>query len=179
MTACMGLVLLGLRTDEHRETRVYEVKTGAMCLRVSGWHLVFGAVLVCAIPQILYFLSRNFELVWRPGGPTASAPIGTSFEAARGGNCGLPGNEIAVGRACEHSALDRTEPRGFGPALWRTVGAFEPAMQALLWTALLGFLLYLSWGERRVRRLYYSAAWFFAAISTLVRGPPVSACPCW
>ncbi|HLK41075.1 MAG TPA: hypothetical protein VKU41_30195, partial [Polyangiaceae bacterium] len=31
--------------------------------------------------------------------------------------------------------------------------------------------LYLSWGERRVRRLYYLAAWFFAAISTLGKGP--------
>jgi hypothetical protein len=36
---------------------------------------------------------------------------------------------------------------------------------------MLGGLLYMSWGERRVQRLYYLAAWFFAAISTLGKGP--------
>jgi 4-amino-4-deoxy-L-arabinose transferase-like glycosyltransferase len=51
------------------------------------------------------------------------------------------------------------------------VGAFEPGLQALLWAVLLGGLLYLSWGERRLRRLYYLGAWFFSAISTLGKGP--------
>ena len=173
MTACMGLVLLGLRTDEDRETRCYEVKIGAMHLRFSGWHLVFGAVIICALPQILYLLSRNFELVWRPGGPHGFRPHWDEFRSGSGGgNCGLPGNEdcrSAVPASIPHST--GPNPEGFGPALWRTVGAFEPAIQALLWTALLGVLLYLSWGERRVRRLYYLAAWFFAAISTLGKGP--------
>jgi len=44
-------------------------------------------------------------------------------------------------------------------------------VQAAVWAAALGGALYLSWGERRVRRLVYLAAWFFAAISTLAKGP--------
>jgi hypothetical protein len=35
----------------------------------------------------------------------------------------------------------------------------------------LGFVLYLNWGERRVRRLYYLAAWFFAAARDDGQGP--------
>ena len=173
MTASMGLVLLGLRTEEHREARCYEVKVGAVRLRVSGWHLVFGAVLVCALPQIVYLLSRNIELVWRPGGAHGFRPHWDEFRSGSGGgNCGLPGNEDC--RATASASIPHStgaNPEGFGPVLWRTVGAFEPGLQALLWAALLGVLLYMSWGERRVRRLYYLAAWFFAAISTLGKGP--------
>ena len=173
MTACMGLVLLGLRTAEDREARAYEVKVGALRLRFTAWHLVFGTVLVCAIPQILYLLSRNIELVWRPGGPRGFHPHWDEFRSGSGGgNCGLPGNEDC--RATQPASIPHTtgaNPDAFGPMVWRTVGAFEPALQALLWAVLLGVLLYMSWGERRLRRLYYLAGWFFAAISTLGKGP--------
>jgi 4-amino-4-deoxy-L-arabinose transferase-like glycosyltransferase len=173
MTACMGLVMLGLRTAEDREARCYEVKAGGLQFRVSAWHLVFGAVLVCAIPQILYLLSRNIELIWRPGAPHGFRPHWDEFRSGSGGgNCGLPGNEDC--RSTPSASIPHStgpSPDTFGAAVWRTVGAFEPALQALVWAAMLGILLYLSWGERRVRRLYYLAAWFFAAISTLGKGP--------
>jgi 4-amino-4-deoxy-L-arabinose transferase-like glycosyltransferase len=35
----------------------------------------------------------------------------------------------------------------------------------------LGLVLYLSWGERRVQRLFFLAAWFFAALATMAKGP--------
>jgi len=173
MTACMGLVLLGLRTDEDQEARSYEVKVGGLRLRLTAWHLVFGAVLVCAIPQILYLLSRNIELIWRPGGPHGFHPHWDEFRSGSGGgNCGLPGNEDC--RSTSPASIPHStgsSPDGLGAAVWRTVGALEPALQALVWAVLLGVLLYMGWGERRVRRLYYLAAWFFAAISTLGKGP--------
>src|SRR5258708_22764571 len=37
MTACMGLVLIGLRTAEDREARAYEVKVGGLRLHFTGW----------------------------------------------------------------------------------------------------------------------------------------------
>jgi 4-amino-4-deoxy-L-arabinose transferase-like glycosyltransferase len=173
MTACMGLVLLGLRSPEDREARAYEVGGfGSVRLRFSAWHLVFGAVLLCAIPQILYLVSRNVELVWRSGAHGFHAHWDEFRSGSGGGNCGLPGNEecrATLPATIPHST--GANPETFGGALWRTVGAFEPALQALLWAVMLGVLLYMSWGERRVRRLYYLAAWFFAAISTLGKGP--------
>ena len=36
---------------------------------------------------------------------------------------------------------------------------------------MLGILLYINWGERRVRRLCYLAAWLFVAISFMGKGP--------
>jgi 4-amino-4-deoxy-L-arabinose transferase-like glycosyltransferase len=172
MTACMGLVLLGLRTPEDREARAYEVKVGALRLRFTAWHLVFGAVLVCAIPQILYLVSRNLELAWRPGAYGFHWHWDEFRSGSGGGNCGLPGNEdcrTTLPASIPHAT--GANPEAFGPALWRTIGAFEPGLQALLWATVLGILLYMSWGERRVRRLYYLGAWFFAAISTLGKGP--------
>jgi 4-amino-4-deoxy-L-arabinose transferase-like glycosyltransferase len=172
MTACMGLVLIGLRTAGDREARAYEVRAGALTLRLTAWHLVFGVVLVSAIPQILYLLSRNIELVWHPGAHGFHAHWDEFRSGSGGGNCGLPGNEecrSTLPASIPHST--GANPDGFGAALWRTVGAFEPAVQALLWSAMLGGLLYMSWGERRVRRLYYLAGWFFAAVSTLGKGP--------
>jgi 4-amino-4-deoxy-L-arabinose transferase-like glycosyltransferase len=172
MTAAMGLVLIGLRTPEGAEARAYEVKVGAARFRLTLWHAVFGAVLVCALPQILYLLSRNFEFLWRPGGHGFRPHWDEFHSGSGGGNCGLPGNEECKATwpaSVPHST--GATPEGFGQGLWRTVAAFEPALQGLLWAGALGFLLYMSWGERRTRRLLYLAAWFFAAISTLAKGP--------
>jgi 4-amino-4-deoxy-L-arabinose transferase-like glycosyltransferase len=172
MTACMGLVLLGLRTPEDREARAFEVKVGRTRWRFTAWHLVFGTILVCALPQILYLVSRNFELVWKPGGHGFRPHWDEFWSGSGGGNCGLPGNEdcrLTTPASIPHST--GATPEGFLPSLWRTVAAFEPALQGLLWAAVLGSVLYMSWGERRTRRLYYLAGWFFAAVATLGKGP--------
>jgi 4-amino-4-deoxy-L-arabinose transferase-like glycosyltransferase len=176
MMACMGLVLLGLRVPEDLEARVYAVTVGrgktARRFGLSTWHLVFGAIVVCVLAQILYLLSRNIQFQWHPGA-RGFLPHWDEFRSGSGlGNCGLPGNEdcrTATPANIPHSAL--ANPSSLWGGIWRAVGAFEPAVQALLWAALLGVVLYMSWGERRLRRLYYLAAWFFAGISTLGKGP--------
>jgi 4-amino-4-deoxy-L-arabinose transferase-like glycosyltransferase len=172
MTASMGLILIGLRTPEDREARAFEVKLGSRRWRLTGWHLVFGAVLLCAIPQILYLLSRNFEFLWHSGAHGFRPHWDVFRSGSGGGNCGLPGNEDChetYPASVPHSVGN--VPDGFGPSVWRAIASFEPALQGLLWAGLLGLLLYMSWGERRSRRLYYLAAWFFAAVATLGKGP--------
>jgi 4-amino-4-deoxy-L-arabinose transferase-like glycosyltransferase len=172
MTACMGLVMIGLRTPEAREARAYEVKIGSVRFRLTAWHLVFGAILVCALPQILYLISRNVAFLWRPGAHGFQQHWDEFRSGSGGGNCGLPGNEdcrITQPASIPHAA--GTNPDSFGGILLRLFGGFEPIVQGAFWAALLGAVLYMSWGERRVRRLAYLAAWFFAAISTLGKGP--------
>jgi len=172
MAASMGLVLMGMRTPEDAEVRSYEVSVGPRKFRLSAWHLVFGAVLVCALPQILYLLSRNIEFLWRPGAHGFRPHWDEFRSGSGGGNCGLPGNEDC--HTTPPASIPHTTgatPESFGGMIWRTVGAFEPALQAVLWAVLLGMLLYMNWGERRTRRLMYLTAWFFAAISTLGKGP--------
>jgi 4-amino-4-deoxy-L-arabinose transferase-like glycosyltransferase len=179
MTAAMGLLICGLWVEPEKRVKLYEVRAGSMTLRLSGWHLVFGAIIVVTLPQILYLFSRNIELVIHGTGPYGFRAHWDEFRSGSGGgNCSLPGNE-----ACTSQVAASVPPSlrngfdGFLPSIWRFVGAFEPAMQAALWALVLGIVLYLNWGERRARRLYYLAAWFFAAIATMGKGPEGFALP--
>ncbi len=178
MTASIGLTMLGLRATEDEQLRAYEVKVGPRSFRFTAWHLVFGAILLCGIPQILYLLSRNVEFLWRPGAHGFRPHWDEFRSGSGGGNCGLPGNEDCHSQtpaSIPHGVA--INPEGFGPSLLRFFAAFEPGLQALVWGVTLGTALYLSWGERRTKRIYYLAAWFFAAISTLGKGPEGVALP--
>ncbi len=172
MTAAMGLLLLGLNTSEGERARLYEVDAFGRKLRLSGFHLLFGVILICALPQIVYLLTRNVELVLYGSGAKGFRLHLDEFRAGSALNCGLPGNE-----AC-HAAVPASIPRGlpsnptgFGPSMLRFFGSVEPSVQGTVWLALLSGLLYLNWGERRTRRLFYIGAWFFAAIATMGKGP--------
>lgn len=149
MAATMALLLLGIHSDDAAEVRVYEVAAGPLRLRLSAYHLVIGTIIACALPQILYLLSRNLEIRTAPFDIKVHLD---AFRAGSPGNCGLPGND-----ACRPAT----------PVL----RGLQPALQALLWAQALGIVLYASWGERRVQRLFFLAAWFFAALSTMAKGP--------
>ena len=178
MTAAMGLLLLGVRSDEEAKCKLYEVKVGGTAWRLSAWHMVFGAILVCTIPQVLYLFSRNLELVLHGGGAHGLRPHWDEFKSGSAINCGLPGNEAcAVASAASIPKSVGPHPTEIGGQLLRTFGAFEPFLQAILWSAVLGAVLYMNWGERRVRRLFYLAAWFFAALATMGKGPAGFAIP--
>jgi hypothetical protein len=178
MTAAMGLLLVGLNTEEEARVKLYEFEAFGMRLRLSLWHLVFGGVLLCVIPQILYLLSRNIEFVVFGNGPKGFRIHWDEFQSGSPGNCGLPGNE-----ACAmHTPAIVTKSMvassgGVWPGLVRYVGGFEPSLQAMLWGVVTGGLLFLNWGERRVRRLIYVAAWLCAAIATMAKGPAGFALP--
>ena len=171
MTAAMGFFLIGVNTDEERVARLYELKLGKNTFRLSAWHLTFGAVLMCLVPQVLYLLSRNFDLVTH-GGFGFAVHYDKFASGSGGGNCGIPGNEAC--KAADPAILSHaipTHPDGFSMQIARFFGAFEPTLQAILWGGIGGLLLYTNWGERRVRRLCYHAAWLMAAISTMAKGP--------
>ncbi|AUX19562.1 hypothetical protein SOCEGT47_000130 [Sorangium cellulosum] len=149
MAAAMALFLLGIHADEAEEARVYEVDLGVLKVGLSVYHLVLGAIIACALPQILYLLSRHLEIRVAPLGLRLHDDV---FSAGSAGNCGLPGNEPC---------------RSVLPVL----PGLRPALQALIWAQTLGIVLNASWGERRVQRLLFLAAWFFAALSTMAKGP--------
>jgi 4-amino-4-deoxy-L-arabinose transferase-like glycosyltransferase len=175
MTGAMGLLLYGLNTDEEARVRVYEVQAFGRTLRFSLWHLVFGAVLVCALPQIIYLLSRNVELVVFGDGPKGIHPHWDEFKSGSPGNCGLPGNDNCAPHT--PASLPKADTWWLGSKVSGAVtavrffGAFEPGLQAIMWGVVLGGVLYLNWGERRARRLVYIAAWLCAALATMAKGP--------
>ncbi len=149
MSAAMALFLLGIHEDQAREVRVYEIRVGNTHYRLSGYHLVLGTIIACALPQILYLISRNIEILPSPFSIRFHAD---AFRSGSPMNCGIPGNQPC------------------GDAL-PVLKGLQPALQAVLWIQSLGLLLYMCWGERRAQRLFFLAAWFFAALSTMAKGP--------
>jgi 4-amino-4-deoxy-L-arabinose transferase-like glycosyltransferase len=153
LAAAMGLFLLGFGTDPDQKVSYYRVQLHRRKLYFSGAGIVVAMLLVCTLPQIFYLISRNITLI------TQHAPHGFNwhwdefFAGSGGGNCGLPGNE-----ECHRAAPVNLHP--------------QPLVSALLWTLLLGFILYIHRNERRKQRLYFLAAWILLAISALAKELP-------
>lgn len=164
LCAAVACFALALSTPDDERARVYCIDLGFTRLRLSLFHLVMGAFLAVLVPQALYLLSRNISI--------STAPYfdirlhADVFTAGSIGNCGLPGNSD-----CADDMLP-------------LVRRFEPAVQALLWIQCGALVLWIEWGERRTKRLLYLAAWLFASLSTMAKGPaglglPVLAALCW
>jgi 4-amino-4-deoxy-L-arabinose transferase-like glycosyltransferase len=157
MASAMAMLLLALRADPEARVRTYEVTLRGRTLRFDGAHLVFGAILMTALPQILYLASRNVDLQWvaTPHGFRTHLDV---FASGSPGNCGLPGNE----RCADLTPLHPD---------------FQPAAQAALWTIVTGALLWIKRHERRTAHLFAIGAWYFVAISTMAKGPAGLAVP--
>jgi 4-amino-4-deoxy-L-arabinose transferase-like glycosyltransferase len=151
LSISMGLLMIGMHTDSQETVRAYEVSVLGRKFRLTGFHLVFGVILLTALPQILYLLSRNVELQWHAGAHGFRWHLDEFWSGSKG-NCSLPGNE-----ACTPQRPVYTQ--------------FQPALEALMWAAGLGVILLMNWGERRTQRMYYLAAWYFAAVATMGKGP--------
>ncbi|HNS97621.1 MAG TPA: glycosyltransferase family 39 protein [Polyangiaceae bacterium] len=156
MTTSMAFLLLGLHTDPNRTVRTYELDLGVTRFRLSGYHLVLGVIVMTVAPQVFYLLSRNVELLL--GGPWGFRPHADVFFSGSAGNCGLPGNQ------------DCTQTFPVNKDM-------QPAVQALIWAVATGLLLWLNHKERRLSRLFFLAGWFFAAVSTMGKGPAGFALP--
>jgi 4-amino-4-deoxy-L-arabinose transferase-like glycosyltransferase len=150
LSMSMGLLMLGMHTDAEQKVSAYEVSVFGKKIRFTGFHLVFGVVLLSVLPQILYLCSRNIELQWFPKQPGFRWHLDEFFSGSKG-NCGLPGNE-----ACNPQKPVNVD--------------FQPIKQATMWAGIIVGILYMNWGERRLSRLYFLAAWYFAAIATMGKG---------
>jgi 4-amino-4-deoxy-L-arabinose transferase-like glycosyltransferase len=150
IAAAVGLFCWAAHTPEAMRTTTHALGFGAARVRMSLFGVVVGAVLLVAVPQILYLLARNVALSLAP---FELAVVADRFTSGSPGNCGLPGNAHCV--------------EGWAPAVDR----LAPAIQAFGWMQVLALALWLSWGERRVKRLLYLAAWLCAAVATMAKGP--------
>jgi 4-amino-4-deoxy-L-arabinose transferase-like glycosyltransferase len=151
LSTAMGLLMIGMHTDPDQKVRAFEVSVFGKKFRLTAYHLVFGVILLSALPQILYLCSRNAEVQWLIKIPTFRWHPDEFWSGSKG-NCGLPGNE-----ACNAQRPYNAQ--------------FQPALQGLMWAGVLGAVLYMNWGERRVQRLCFLAAWYFAAVATMGKGP--------
>lgn len=153
LTAALSLFGLGLLTDPDQLAASLSFDVAGRRLRLSAAHALLGLILVSVLPQLALLLSRNvtLQLVAPPYG--FRWHLDELFSGSGLGNCGLPGNE-----ACRQAIPANP--------------MFQPALGASIFGAALGYLLWLNRGERRKKRLYYLAAWYFTALSTLAKGAP-------
>ncbi len=150
MMACLGFVLLAADSAPERVTPVHLVRLGPIELRLTLFHAVFGAGLVLVMLQGCYLASRNLLIATEPYFDVRF--VGDVFASGSPGNCGTPGNA-----ACAQGLLP-------------TQDRLQPAVQAFIWLQATALLLWLSWGERRIKRLLYLAAWLCAALATMAKG---------
>jgi 4-amino-4-deoxy-L-arabinose transferase-like glycosyltransferase len=156
LSISMALVLMALHTDPAAIAPSYEIAAGAARWRVGLREIVFGVIVTTVLAQALYLASRNIELQW------IAAPHGFRwhpdvFWSGSKGSCGLPGNPLCQRQTPEHS--------------------LPPIAEAAGWLLLLFALLAVNRTERRTKRLYLIAAWYFAAVATLGKGPAGFALP--
>jgi 4-amino-4-deoxy-L-arabinose transferase-like glycosyltransferase len=152
LCVALALLLIGFHTDPEARVREFAVSFGARTLRFDAYHVVFGGVLLCVVPQVAYLMSRN--VTFHLGDPFGfRAHLDEFSQGSGGGNCGLPGN----------MACDPVEPiYSFG----------QPAFAGLYWLGLaLGLLLW-NRRERRAQRLLFLAAWLATALSVMAKGAP-------
>jgi 4-amino-4-deoxy-L-arabinose transferase-like glycosyltransferase len=157
MCGAMGCLLLALHAAPDARVTTTALRFGSarrgITLSLNGHVLLFFATLLCALPQIVYLISRNVSIEW------SQLPMHLRFHldqvsVGSPGNCGIPGN-----LPCR-------------PDLTGTSQALQPAQSAAIWAACAGLLLWSSRSERRSSRLYYLAAWFCVALSFMGKGAP-------
>jgi 4-amino-4-deoxy-L-arabinose transferase-like glycosyltransferase len=153
LAGAMGLLLLAFHSDPDKPLQVYEIAIGRFKLRLSAFHLLFGLILLCVVPQILYLLSRNVTLQFPPKSFGFRPHLDEFFLGSGGGNCVLPGNE-----ACRNM-----EPLNKN---------LQPWMWGIGWMIVTGVLIGINRDERRQQRLLFIAAWFAMGLSAMAKGAP-------
>jgi 4-amino-4-deoxy-L-arabinose transferase-like glycosyltransferase len=149
LAAALGFFLLARAADEAQQARVYRIELGRRSLSLSGYHVVFTAVSALALAQIFYLVSRHVS--WEATGLRLHVDEVWSGST---GNCTLPGNA-----PCQKD-------------LAATGAKLQPGLSALLWSLCLGALLWLERQERRLRGLYFIAAWACVALAVMGKAAP-------
>ncbi|HEV8547450.1 MAG TPA: glycosyltransferase family 39 protein, partial [Polyangiaceae bacterium] len=152
LTAALACALLGLAADPDTEAPIYPVRFGKRLFGLTAYHLVFGVVVACVVPQVLYLFSRHLSV--QTLGPSRGFRWHLD-ELLYGspGNCGLPGNDD-----CRY--VPPVDP------------LLQPGLMSLVWIATLGLFLWANRGERRVQRLYFLGAWVATALGAMAKGAP-------
>ena len=162
ITAAMSLLIIGLTTDDDQTVRGVPIRFGKSTFTLSGFHLAIGVILICALPQAIYLISRNMTLVTQ--GSFGFEPHGDEYRSGSGLECWIP---PTAGDSFERLMRIGKWPCDLKPNVHRE---FQPALQGLMWLGGLAGLLVLNRNERRISRLCFLVAWVFAAISTMGKG---------
>ncbi|MEM9072668.1 MAG: glycosyltransferase family 39 protein [Myxococcota bacterium] len=155
MAVCM--LMLAFATSKDTEVKNYKLFFGRAW---SGQTIVIGAIVVLALPQAMYLITRNIEFI-----PWEGFRIhpDTFLYGSAGNPGGLGAGEVPGNPAHRDQAA--------------AVEAIQPALQGLFWLLCLGGFLWMMRRVRRAQSLYMTAFYAFCALAFMGKGIPGFALP--
>ena len=142
--------------------------------RLTAWHLVFGAILDLRRPADPLSRLAQLRVPVAPGRPRLSPALGrVSQRLGRRATAGCPATRSAAPRSRRASRTrSPATPTSIGGVLWRT-GRRRSSRRCRGCSGrrCSAALLYMSWGERRVRRLAYLGGVVFRGHLDARQGP--------
>ncbi len=154
MAVCMLMLAFATAPDE---------EGGRVRIFGRAWSLqavVLGGIVLLALPQALYLISRNVDLIPWEG-------FRVHRDSFLYGSAGNPGG-LGVGQVPGNPAHRDQLP---------AVESLQPFVQGLVWLACLGGLLFMLRRERRTQALAMTAFYAFCALAFMGKGIPGIALP--
>ena len=158
MIIAMSCFMLAISEDPTREVKTYRVGPFAW----SGRHTLILALVMIALPQALYLMSRNvvfqehFLFAWKRDTFLWGSPGNSGMSA----DTGLAGN---VQLATQDPAFNGI--------------AAQPMAQGLIWLLGLVGALFIVWKEKRARSLFMFTFYIFCGLAFMAKGIPGFALP--
>ncbi len=155
----------------------YRVTVFGRSFRWSHWHTTIGLLLILALPQIMYLVTR--AMVVSCPEDARMAQCNEMLQANRIGRMQFPVETYFYGSA--GNSADSLEHSVPGSPKWErllnVVPFFPSVVQGLLWIVLGGIALLVLRRERRLRDLHFILFYVWCAVSTMGKGPAGLAIP--
>jgi 4-amino-4-deoxy-L-arabinose transferase-like glycosyltransferase len=177
LVIAIAMFTLAVTTDPRDLATPRALRLGGVTLRVSLWHLTVGTVLILALPQIAYLLTRT--LVTSCPADANADQCGRMLALNRLGPLQVPIELYWSGSAGNSAATLATSVQG--SPVWERVAShtryFPSVLQGVVWLAVLQQALEVLRRERSLRGLYYVLFYVGCAVSTMGKGPAGLAIP--
>jgi 4-amino-4-deoxy-L-arabinose transferase-like glycosyltransferase len=171
LIVAMSFLISATITDPEKLVTPRRVKCLGREWRISFWHLVVGGILLVAIPQVLYLLTRPVMFAC-PEDTTSNCRA--ILESSRLGPIQLPIEQYWYGSAGNSMPNDLASSVPGSPAWedrYNQVPMMPSVIQGLFWTALGTVLMLTFRRERREQALRFATVYLFSAISFMGKGP--------
>jgi len=167
----MSFLMLAIVTDPEKLATPKKITIFGRTFRVSLWHLGVGAIVMVALPQVIYLLTRPVWFICPEGSNPSCQSV---LVASRVGPIQLPIERYWSGSASNSVLNDRLATVPGSPAWedrWNQIPGFPSVVQGLIWMVIATVLLMSFRKERRAQPVFFWVMYLFSAISFMGKGP--------
>lgn len=171
LVVAMSFLITATITDPKKMVIARKYKFFGRDIRISFWHLVVGGILLVAVPQVLYLLTRP---VMFSCPEDASGNCRAILEASRLGPIQFPIEQYFAGSAGNSMPNDLAASVPGSPAWedkYNQVPFLPSVVQGLIWLTLGIGLMFTFRRERQEQALRFAIVYVFSAISFMGKGP--------